>query len=66
VGGGTDEEALEKVPGQARQTCDVHASRLRAGDPPELRFGTDPLSIIELEADIRRVESELIEIEART
>jgi hypothetical protein len=36
------------------------------GDPPELRFGTDPLSIVELEADIRRVENELIEIEALT
>ena len=36
------------------------------GDPPELRFGSDPLSITELEADIRRVESKLIEIEAGT
>jgi hypothetical protein len=31
------------------------------GDPIELRFGSDPLSITELEADIRRVEGELID-----
>jgi hypothetical protein len=36
------------------------------GNPPVLTIGADPLSINDLEADIRRVESELIEIEART
>jgi hypothetical protein len=36
------------------------------GDPGDLRIGADPLSVVELAADIRRVESELIEIEART
>jgi hypothetical protein len=38
-------------------------------DPAEhgdLRIGADPLSVVELIADVRRVESELIEIEART
>jgi hypothetical protein len=35
-------------------------------EPGDLRMGADPLSIVELAADIRRVESELIEIEART
>jgi hypothetical protein len=36
------------------------------GDPGDLRIGADPLSVVDLAADIRRVESELIEIEART
>ena len=36
------------------------------GDPGDLRIGADPLSVVELAADIRRVESELIEIEAQT
>jgi hypothetical protein len=53
-----------------RDRLDEHAMPTQVayepGDPPELRFGTDPLSIVELEADIRRVEGELIEIEART
>jgi hypothetical protein len=35
-------------------------------EPGDLRIGADPLSVVELAADIRRVESELIEIEART
>jgi hypothetical protein len=36
------------------------------GNPPLLTIGADPLSINDLNADLRRVESELIEIEART
>jgi hypothetical protein len=36
------------------------------GDPGDLRIGADPLSVVDLAADIRRVESQLIEIEART
>jgi hypothetical protein len=36
------------------------------GDPGDLRIGADPLSVVDLAADIRRVEGELIEIEART
>jgi hypothetical protein len=35
-------------------------------DPDDLRIGADPLSVVELAADIRRVEDELIEFEART
>ena len=35
------------------------------GDPPSLTIGVDPLSINDLEADVRRVERELIEIEAQ-
>jgi hypothetical protein len=35
-------------------------------EPGDLRIGADPLSVVELAADIRRVESELSEIEART
>jgi hypothetical protein len=34
-------------------------------DPGDLKIGADPLSLVDLEADIRRVESELIEIEAQ-
>jgi hypothetical protein len=34
-------------------------------DSGDLRIGTDPLSVVDLVADVRRVESELIEIEAR-
>jgi hypothetical protein len=36
------------------------------GNPVRLTIGADPLSINALEADIRRVEKELAEIEART
>jgi hypothetical protein len=36
------------------------------GNPPLLSIGADPVSINDLAADIRRVERELIEIEART
>lgn len=32
----------------------------------DLRIGTDPLSVVDLVVDVRRVESELIEIEARS
>jgi hypothetical protein len=35
-------------------------------EPGDLRIGTDPLSVVELAADIRRVEAELIKIEAQT
>jgi hypothetical protein len=35
-------------------------------DADDLRIGADPLCISELAADIRRVEAELIEIEARS
>ena len=35
-------------------------------EPGDLRIGADPLSVSELAADVRRVEGELIEIEART
>jgi hypothetical protein len=37
-----------------------------AGDPGDLRIGADPLSVVDLAADVRRVETELIAIEART
>jgi hypothetical protein len=36
------------------------------GERGDLKIGNDPLSVVELAADIRRVESELIEIEAKT
>jgi len=36
------------------------------GEHGDLKIGNNPLSVVELAADIRRVESELIEIEART
>jgi hypothetical protein len=32
----------------------------------DIRIGADPLSVVDLAADIRRVESELIQIEAQT
>jgi hypothetical protein len=35
-------------------------------EPGDLRIGADPLSVGELAADVRRVEGELIDIEART
>jgi hypothetical protein len=46
----------------------AHPAQLQyePGNPPRLTIGADPLSINDLEADIRRVESELTEIEART
>jgi hypothetical protein len=36
------------------------------GDPGDPRIGADPLSVVELAADVRRVESEQIQIEAST
>jgi hypothetical protein len=36
------------------------------GDLGDPRIGADPLSVVDLAADVRRVEGELIEIEART
>jgi hypothetical protein len=36
------------------------------GESGDLRIGADPLSVVELIADVRRVEGELIEIEAET
>lgn len=36
------------------------------GEHGDLRIGVDPLSVVDLAADIRRVEKELTEIEART
>jgi hypothetical protein len=36
------------------------------GDRGDLKIGADPLSVADLVVDVRRVESELIEIEART
>jgi hypothetical protein len=36
------------------------------GDPGDLRIGTDPLSVVDLAADVRRVEGELVGIEAQT
>jgi hypothetical protein len=36
------------------------------GENGDLRIGADPLSVVELIADVRRVEGELIEIEGRT
>jgi hypothetical protein len=36
------------------------------GVSSDLRIGTDPLSVVDLVVDVRRVESELIEIQART
>jgi hypothetical protein len=46
----------------------AHPAQLQygPGNPVRLTIGADPLSINELEADIRRVEKELTEIEART
>jgi hypothetical protein len=36
----------------------------KPGDPGDPRIGADPLSVVELAADVRRVESEQIQIEA--
>jgi hypothetical protein len=36
------------------------------GESGDLKIGTDPLSVVDLVADVRRVESELIAIEAQT
>jgi hypothetical protein len=36
------------------------------GESGDLRIGADPLSVVDLIADVRRVESELIEIERET
>jgi hypothetical protein len=36
------------------------------GDRGDLRIGADPLSVVDLAADVRRVESELIQLEAST
>jgi hypothetical protein len=40
--------------------------QLEPGETGDLRLGADPLSVVALAADVRRVEGELIEIEART
>ena len=36
------------------------------GEHGDLKIGNDPLSVVELIADVRRVESELIEIESQS
>ena len=46
-----------------RGACAGSVQAWRPGDP---RIGADPLSVVELAADVRRVESEQIQIEART
>jgi hypothetical protein len=40
--------------------------QFKPGDPGDPRIGADPLSVVELAADVRRVESEQIQIEAST
>jgi hypothetical protein len=40
--------------------------QFKPGDPGDPRIGDDPLSVVELAADVRRVESEQIQIEAST
>jgi hypothetical protein len=40
--------------------------QFKLGDPGDPRIGADPLSVVELAADVRRVESEQIQIEEST
>jgi hypothetical protein len=40
--------------------------QFKPGDPGDPRIGADPLSVVELAADVRRVASEQIQIEAST
>jgi hypothetical protein len=53
-------KALEALSGQARPGRKPYAGSVRARRPRRSQNRADPLSVVDLAADIRRVESELI------